>query len=175
MGATPSRAANSSPHYWESPLVEHLKVTHSYVILPKGSTAVQNTLMGAYPSGVSYGTPTVSWLPSQILGYPEKTLATSQHSSLFCCSISDKEKKGFNLRSLETNFFLFASLASILCIYFIDISYTNKALTLSVYKAITPVLTTIANFGKIQNVLLMYFQNFKSKIRSCKLTKNWLL
>jgi hypothetical protein len=61
-------------------------------------------------------------------------------------------------RSLKTN--LFMSFAFIVIfISLANFSETQSVLVVSTMKSMVPILTTIVNFGKIQNVLTLYWQN----------------
>ena len=73
------------------------------------------------------------------------------------------------VRSLETNVLLILTLAVVFVLYFHVLNFTNKALMLSLYKSLAPILTAVANFGKIQNVLSLYFVSIREKLEPLKL------
>ena len=70
------------------------------------------------------------------------------------------------VRSLETNVLLILTLAVVFVLYFYVLNFTNM---LSLYKSLAPVLTAVANFGKIQNVLSLYFVSIREKLEPLKL------
>ena len=84
---------------------------------------------------------------------------------------TEKRRSEINaaVRSLKTNVLLIATLAVVFVLYFRVLNFTNKALMLSMYKSLAPILTAIANFGKIQNVLSSYLVNIKEKLKLASL------
>ena len=71
------------------------------------------------------------------------------------------------MRSLKTNI----TLSIVFFIVFILISFlseTAKIFVVSGLKGFAPVLSTMANFGKIQQVFLLYWKNFTQIIIKCK-------
>jgi len=69
-------------------------------------------------------------------------------------------------RSLKTNLVLSFVFIFILLLL-AHFSETLTVLIISTLKGLVPILTTIANFGKIQNVLALYWQNLVSHLREC--------
>ncbi len=69
-------------------------------------------------------------------------------------------------RSLKTNLVL--SFVFIFILFLLaNFSETLTVLIISTLKGLVPILTTIANFGKIQNVLALYWQNLVCHLREC--------
>lgn len=68
-------------------------------------------------------------------------------------------------RSLKTNILLTSAFIIIfVCLAFLSDYY--NVLICSTLKGMVPILTTIANFGKIQTVLLLYCQNAKNQLNT---------
>jgi hypothetical protein len=68
-------------------------------------------------------------------------------------------------RSLKTNILLTSAFILIfVCLAFLSDYY--NVLICSTLKGMVPILTTIANFGKIQTVLLLYCQNAKNQLNT---------
>ena len=68
-------------------------------------------------------------------------------------------------RSLKTNIIL----TSIVFLIFVCLAFVSDSFNIfigSAMKGLIPILTTIANFGKIQTVLLLYCKNSKNKMES---------
>lgn len=63
------------------------------------------------------------------------------------------------IKSLETNLILSVSIALILLAAY-NYSNTSVVFIMSLAKGTAPILTTMANFGKIQEIILMYFKKF---------------
>jgi hypothetical protein len=64
------------------------------------------------------------------------------------------------VRTLKTNLALMATLVLIYITYF---GYLTDTSVVSVYKALIPVLTTVANFGKVQEVVEKYANHFSPR------------
>ena len=94
--------------------------------------------------------------PSQL---PGVTAVLKENS----CQVENNEEEvaleiAATARSLKTN--LFMSFAFIVIfISLANFSETQSVLVVSTMKSMVPILTTIANFGKIRHVLTMYLQN----------------
>jgi hypothetical protein len=67
------------------------------------------------------------------------------------------------IRSMKTNLLLSSTF---LFIFFALAMFTDtfNVLICSFLKCLVPVLTTIANFGKIQHILLLYWQSFREQV-----------
>jgi hypothetical protein len=69
-------------------------------------------------------------------------------------------------RSLKTN--LFMSFVFIVIFFSLaNFSETLSVLVISTMKALVPILTTIANFGTIRHVLILYLQNMHIYLIEC--------
>jgi hypothetical protein len=69
-------------------------------------------------------------------------------------------------RSLKTNLIL-SLVVVFIVLLMAKSSDTIIVLAVSTLKGLVPILTTITNFGKIQNVLALYWQNLVSHLRQC--------
>ncbi len=70
------------------------------------------------------------------------------------------------VRSLKTN--LIFSITVVIVFFFMAFYLgTLTVLIFSTMKGLVPILTTIANFGKIQNVLALYWQNMLYRLIEC--------
>jgi hypothetical protein len=69
-------------------------------------------------------------------------------------------------RSLKTNLIL-SLVVVFIVLLMAKSSDTIIVLAVSTLKGLVPILTTIANFGKIQNVLALYWQNLVFHLREC--------
>jgi hypothetical protein len=102
--------------------------------------------------------------PSQL---PGVTAVLKENS----CQVENNEEEvaleiAATARSLKTN--LFMSFAFIVIfISLANFSETQSVLVVSTMKSMVPILTTIANFGKIQHVLTLYWQNIYFHLIKC--------
>jgi hypothetical protein len=69
------------------------------------------------------------------------------------------------LRTLETNLILLLSFVLLFALYNLTMSAAHKVVIMSVYKGVIPITTTVANFGKIRNVLSVYFRNVARRVK----------
>ena len=69
-------------------------------------------------------------------------------------------------RSLKTNFLLTSAFLATFLSAFLLPNCINVVLS-SIVKGMVPILTTITNFGKIQNLFESYFSYFVQKFETC--------
>ncbi len=88
-----------------------------------------------------------------------------------CSYVTDNEEAvaleiAATARSLKTN--LFMSFVFIVIFFSLaNFSETLSVLVISTMKGLVPIFTTIANFGMIQNVLTLYWQNMHLYLIEC--------
>ena len=106
-------------------------------------------------------------LNDQIFGEPENRNQETQEQQRRNLEINSAKK------SFKTSLILSLTYLLTFALFFLTLSDTGQVLLTSLLKVLAPTLTTIANFGKIQQMVLLYWDNFKHKIN--KLFKlNWM-
>ena len=65
-----------------------------------------------------------------------------------------------SIRTLKTNLVMITAFVLLLVLYLKIQSWTTRVVIMAFYKGLVPIITTIANFGKIRSVLAMYYKNF---------------
>ena len=63
-----------------------------------------------------------------------------------------------SIRTLKTNLVMISTFILVFLIYFLIQSWTCRVVIVTFCKGLVPIMTTIANFGKIRSVLAMYYE-----------------